>query len=78
MVDAANLERRGVPSVAVGGEALIKSVGLGAAKAQGMPDLRRVSVPVAVMGSTDAAQDVDAMHRWADLLLPDVIAGLTS
>jgi hypothetical protein len=78
VVDAANLERRGIPSVAVGGEALIKSVGLGAAKAQGMPDLRRVSVPIEVIGSTDAAQDVDSMHRWADLLLPDVIKGLTS
>jgi hypothetical protein len=78
VVDAANIERRGVPSVAVGGEALIKSVGLGAAKAQGMPELRRVSVPSEVIGGTDAAQDVDSMHRWADALLPGVIAGLTS
>ena len=78
MVDAANIERRGRPAVAVGGEALIRSVGLGAAKAQGMPDLRRVSAPAEVIASTDAAQDVDSMHRWADALLADVIAGLTS
>lgn len=77
MVDAAILERRGIPTVAVGAEALIKSVGLGAARVQGMADLRLASVPTAVAGGTEAAQGPEAMQRWADALVDEVVDGLT-
>lgn len=77
MVDAAILEQRGIPAVTVGAEPLIKGVGLGAARVQNMPDLRLASVPTATAGGTEAAQRPESMQRWADALVPEVIAGLT-
>jgi hypothetical protein len=77
VVDAAILERRGIPAVTVGAEALIRSVGLGAARVQALPDLRLASVPTIVAGGTEAAQGPEAMQRWADALVPGVVEGLT-
>lgn len=69
--DAVRLERRGVPTVAVGTEPFIDEA-LEQARVLGMPDYRMVWVPHPVQ-LLDRAE----VERLADAVLEEVVARLT-
>lgn len=64
MLDAITLERRGVPSAAVGVRKLVETTGRGMCRAQGIPDY-----PIAIIdhatGSLASLNDAATVSRFA-------------
>ncbi len=71
MLDAITLERRGIPSAAVGVKKLVETTGRGMCRAQGIPDY-----PIAVVdhptGSLASVNDAAALSRFAVLVADQV------
>ena len=71
MLDAITLERRGIPSAAVGVKKLVETTGRGMCRAQGIPDY-----PIAVVdhptGSLASINDAETLSRFAGLVADQV------
>ena len=71
MLDAITLERRGIPSAAVGVKKLVETTGRGMCRAQGIPDY-----PIAVVdhstGSLASVNDAETLSRFATLVADQV------
>lgn len=71
MLDAITLERRGIPSAAVGVKKLVETTGRGMCRAQGMPDY-----PIAVVdhptGSLASVNDATTLSRFAALVADQI------
>ena len=71
MLDAITLERRGIPSAAVGVQKLVETTGRGMCRAQGIPDY-----PIAVVdhptGSLASVNDAETLSRFAALVADQV------
>jgi hypothetical protein len=71
VLDAITLERRGIPSAAVGVKKLVETTGRGMCRAQGMPDY-----PIAVVdhptGSLASVNDAATLSRFAALVADQV------
>ncbi len=71
MLDAITLERRGIPSAAVGVKKLVETTGRGMCRAQGIPDY-----PIAVVdhptGSLASVNDATTLSRFAVLVADQV------
>ncbi len=71
MLDAITLERRGIPSAAIGVKKLVETTGRGMCRAQGLPDY-----PIAVIdhptGSLASVSDAATLSRFAALVADQV------
>ena len=76
MLDAITLERRGIPSAAVGVRKLVETTGRGMCRAQGVPDY-----PIAIVdhptGSLASVSDAQTLSRFATLVADQVEQILT-
>jgi hypothetical protein len=71
VLDAITLERRGIPSAAVGVKKLVETTGRGMCRAQGIPDY-----PIAIVdhptGSLASVNDESTLSRFAALIADQV------
>jgi hypothetical protein len=71
MSDSIFLEQRGVPSVCVGTEALMGSVGKGMARALGYPEFPGAIIPKSA-GSAARYYTAETKIKWANLVTPQI------
>ncbi|MBI4307892.1 MAG: hypothetical protein HY684_03715 [Chloroflexi bacterium] len=55
MLDAINLERKGIPTAVVGLDRLLNTVGKGMARVQGYPEMRFAAIPY--LGTLQATEE---------------------
>lgn len=77
MSDAIFLEQRGIPSVPVGTETMMTSVGKGMARALGYSDFPGVVIPKSLV---DGARyyPLELKVKWAKHVAPQIVKILTS
>ena len=71
MLDAINLERKGIPAAVVGQDKLIDTTGKGMARAQGYPTMNFAVIPYAVTDWGGAATDAEVNEK-AETAAPQV------
>ena len=77
MLDAVNLEKRGIPAAVVGLDKLVNTTGRGMARALGYPSLRMATIPYSAHdwgGSADESEHI----RKAEVAAPQVEEILTA
>ncbi|RMF94181.1 MAG: hypothetical protein D6736_00550 [Nitrospinota bacterium] len=77
MLDAVNLERRGIPAAVVGLDKLVQTTGRGMARAQGYPGMRFAVIPYATSDWGGAAQE-EELRAKAQAAAPQVERILTA
>ena len=76
MLDAINLERKGIPAAVVGQDKLINTTGKGMARAQGYPTMSFAVIPYSATDWGGAATDAELKEK-ADTAAPQVARILT-
>lgn len=77
MLDAVNLERKGIPAAVVGQDKLVNTTGKGMARALGYPTMGFAVIPYAVTDWGGAATDEELMAK-AHTAAPQVERILTA
>ena len=77
MLDAVNLERKGIPAAVVGLDKLVHTTGQGMARAQGYPGMRFAVIPYTVTDWGGAAHE-DELRAKAQAAAPQVERVLTA
>jgi hypothetical protein len=76
VLDAINLERKGIPAAVVGQDKLINTTGRGMARAQGYPGMSFAVIPYSATDWGGAATDAEVQER-AETAAPQVVRILT-
>jgi hypothetical protein len=76
VLDAINLERKGIPAAVIGQDKLINTTGKGMARAQGYPTMNFAVIPYSATEWGGAATDAEIKER-ADTAVPQVERILT-
>jgi hypothetical protein len=76
VLDAINLERKGIPAAVVGQDKLINTTGKGMARAQGYPSMSFAVIPYSATNWGGAATDAELKEK-ADTAAPQVERILT-
>ena len=71
MLDAINLERRGIPATVLGGDKLLNTTGKGMAKAQGYASMQFASYPY-TLADRGAAATPEELRTISEQLAPQI------